>query len=55
MCLRWRGRRHSTQNPQCEEDNLEALGEFIATEAVGHLAEKRLDENRRRAGEVVSL
>ena len=26
--------------PQCEEDNLEALGEFIATVAVGHLTEK---------------
>ena len=40
--------------PQCEEDNLEALGEFIATAAVGHLPEKPLVENRRRAGEVVS-
>ena len=29
-------------------------GEFIATVAVGHLAERRLDLNRRRAGEVVS-
>ena len=26
--------------PQCEEDNLEAHGEFIATAAVGHLPEK---------------
>ena len=30
---------------QCEEDNLEALGEFIATAAVGHLTEKPLGEN----------
>ena len=40
--------------PQCEEDNLEALGEFIATAAVGHLPEKPLVENRGHAGEVVS-
>ena len=40
--------------PRCEEDNLEALGEFIATAAVGHLTEKTLGENRRLAGEVVS-
>ena len=39
---------------QCEEDNLEAFGEFIATVAVGHLTEKPLGENRRHAGEVVS-
>ena len=39
---------------QREEDNLEALGEFIATAAVGHLTEKPLGENRRHAGEVVS-
>ena len=32
----------------------EALGEFIATAAVGHLPEKPLGENRRHAGEVVS-
>ena len=32
--------------PQCEEDNLEALGEFIATAAVGHLPEEPLVENR---------
>ena len=31
--------------PQCEEDNLEALGEFIATAAVVHLTEKPLGEN----------
>ena len=40
--------------PQCEEDNLEALVEFVATAAVGHLTEKSHGENRRRAGEVVS-
>ena len=40
--------------PQCKEDNLEALGEFIATAAVGHLPEKPLGENRRDACEVVS-
>ena len=40
--------------PQCEEDNLDALGEFIATAAVGHLTEKPLVDNRRRAGEIVS-
>ena len=40
--------------PQCEEDNLEALGEIIETVAVGHLTEKKLVENRRHAGEVVS-
>ena len=39
---------------QCEEDNLEALGEFIATAVVGHLPEKPLVENRGYAGEVVS-
>ena len=39
--------------PECEEDNLEALGEFIETVAVGHLTEKPLGENRRHAGEVV--
>ena len=53
MHLRWRCRRHST-HPQCEEDNLEVLGEFIATAAVGHLTEKPFGENRRHAGEVVS-
>ena len=40
--------------PQCEEDNLEALGDFIATAAVGPLPEKPLVENRGYAGEVVS-
>ena len=40
--------------PQCEEDNLEALGEFIENVAVGHLTEKKLFGNRRHAGEVVS-
>ena len=40
--------------PQCEEDNLEAHGEFIATAAEGHPTEKLLGENRRDAGEVVS-
>ena len=40
--------------PWCEEDSLEALGEFIANAAVGHLSEKPLVENRRHAGEVVS-
>ena len=33
------------RNLQCEEDNLEVLGEFIATAAVGHLTEKPLGEN----------
>ena len=42
------------RNSECEEDNLEALGEFIATVAVGELTEKPLVENRRHAGEVVS-
>ena len=40
--------------PQCEEDNLEALEEFIESAAVGHLTEKQLGENQRHAGEVVS-
>ena len=40
--------------PQCEEDSLEALGEIIATAAVGHLLEKPLVENRGHAGEVFS-
>ena len=40
--------------PECEEDNLEALGEFIEIAAVGHLPEKPLVENRGHAGEVVS-
>ena len=31
---------------QCEEGNLDALGEFIETVAVGHLTEKPLVENR---------
>ena len=39
----------------CEEENLEALREFIATAAVGYLPEKKpLGENRRHAGEIVS-
>ena len=42
------------RNSQREEDNLEALGEFIATAAVVNLIEKPLVENRRHAGEVVS-
>ena len=40
--------------PQCEEDNLETLDEFIATAAVGHLPGKPRVENRGHAGEVVS-
>ena len=40
--------------PECEEDNLEALGEIIETAAVGHLPGKPLVEKRRNAGEVVS-
>ena len=32
--------------PQCEEDNLEALGEIIATAAVEHLTEEPHVENR---------
>ena len=32
--------------PWCEEDNLEALREFITTVAVGDLTEKPLGENR---------
>ena len=39
---------------RCEEDDLEALGEFIATVAVGNLTEKPLGEQRRHAGKVVS-
>ena len=42
------------RNSQREEDNLEALGEFVATAVVGHLLENPLVEDRRRAGEVVS-
>ena len=34
------------RSPQCEKDNLEALGEFIATVADGHLTKKPLGENR---------
>ena len=30
--------------PWCEEDNLDAVGEFIGTAAVGHLPEKPLGE-----------
>ena len=40
--------------PECEEDNLEAPGEYIETVAVGHLPEKPLGEKRRHAGEIVS-
>ena len=32
--------------PECEEDNLEELGELIATAVVGHLTEKPHVENR---------
>ena len=53
MRLRCRCRRQLT-HPQCEKDNLEALGECIETVAVGHLTEKPLGENRGHAGDVVS-
>ena len=39
---------------ECEEDNLEALGEFIETAAVGHFPGRPLVENREHAGKVVS-